>query len=115
VRRRALPDKSDDIRLVRASLPDQDPDGDGIGAPKHPDWPLHEDNPGYYWYNSTSGVQDLFAEESGPRILRYSDGTPSKFGLYCISASGETVTLWIGSKQPPLLPLIPVLFRLLGS
>ena len=100
VRTRALPNQSDDVRLVRASLADQDPDGDGIGAPEHPDWPANKDKPGYYWYTSTWGTPDLFAEQSGPRILRYSDGTPSKFGLYSISPPGETVTLWIGSKPP---------------
>jgi M6 family metalloprotease-like protein len=115
VRSRALPDQSDDIRLVAASYSDRDPDGDGIGAPKHPDWPHNEAKPGYYWYDATWGVQDLFTEQSGPRILYYSDGTPSKFGLYCISAPGETVTLWIGNKLPPSVPLIPFLFKLLGS
>jgi M6 family metalloprotease-like protein len=106
--------QSDDVRLVRASLPDQDPDGDGIGYPEHPDWPHNKGNPGYYWYVSTAGVQDLFTEQSGPHILRYSDGTPSKFGLYRISPPGETVTLWIGSKPPPFT-FILFHFMLSGS
>jgi M6 family metalloprotease-like protein len=103
VRAGALPNQSDDMRLVRASLADQDPDGDGIGTPDHPDWPANSAKPGYYWYAPTPGVQDLFAGQNGPRILRYSDGTPSKFGLYSISPAGKTVTLWIGSKPPPVV------------
>jgi M6 family metalloprotease-like protein len=103
VRARALPNRSDDLRLVRASLADQDPDGDGIDvAGPHPDWPLNKLKPGYYWYASTPGVQDLFTKQSGPRILYYSDGTPSKFRLYQISPPGETVNLWIGTKPPPI-------------
>jgi hypothetical protein len=123
VRTRALADKTDNIRLVAASATDQDPDGDGIygkagknnqGEWHAADWPINRDNPGYYWYpDSNSGVQDLFTEQSGPRTLYYSDGTPSKFGLYCISAPGETVTLWVGNKLPPSV-LVPSLFMLLG-
>jgi hypothetical protein len=107
VRARARPNQSDDLRLVAASKDDQDPDGDGIGATNHPDWPLKEGKPGYYWYWSTWGTQDLFTTQSGPRILRYSDGTASKFGLYSISPSGETMHLWIGTKAPPPVPVVP--------
>ncbi len=95
VRARALTDGSDDVRLVPASAPDQDPDGKGINPTNGA--ALDPAAPGY----NSPGNQDLFDTQIGPRILRYSDGTPSKFGLYSISPPGETVTLWIGTEPPP--------------
>jgi len=84
----------DDLRLVQANLPDQDPDGSGtVLGPNNA--PVPGPNPGY----ANQGAGSLFNVNNSRnvRTLFYSDGTRSKFDIRVQALESGAAYVWIGT------------------
>lgn len=100
VRENAFPVSSawagyDDVRLVDASLPDQDPDGGGYVLDSN-NVPFVASSPGYY--SPQSGAFFEPVPGVAMRDLYYSDGTQSPFSFRIVSADGSSARIWIAGS-----------------